>query len=365
MMMRAEWTELVEKELVSRDHERMTPLDIAMLQQTGHPPNIQRAQGGRQVVATGEAVDAVIQFRRAVMQGKIASTPTSRKRNVSVDSEAGMARAEALSVLYAKSFDKDTRFQSFQDDIERVGRPSPPRLEQWLRDRYEKELPVEWEWPMEVVLNTVVTIHFMELAYPAKGGVRWHEVATRGLLGDLAVWCAYISEWFRWDPADTTRWLVCGGKLPVVQAVTVEYQVGATGPMNSTTRMLMWVDPTLSGPEVAAAYMEARRPLVDEERERVRSMDVKAARLAQFALEQPEDINDATWERWIRKWNASRQVKANPSWRCGERKTDKDNFVRAVRDACERLSRTEWRDPSESRTGQRRVNGIHIRTSGN
>jgi hypothetical protein len=204
------------------------------------------------------------------------------------------------------------------------------------------------------VLDTVLGFDFVELAYPVKGGMRWHEVATRGLLGELAEWCAYISDWFRWDPAQTTRWLVCGGKLPETQPVTVEYQIVAPGPMNSTTRMLMSVDPTLSAPEVATAYTTARRPIVDEERERVRSMDVKAARLAQFAFEQPEDIGDPPWELWIRKWNASLYVKANQDWRCGESKTEKDNFARALRFAHERLCRTELHDPPEARRGQRR-----------
>lgn len=97
---------------------------------------------------------------------------------------------------------------------------------------------------------------------------------------------------------------------------------------------------------------DSRRPLVDEERQRVRAMDVKAARLAPFAIEQPEDIKDAPWDRWIGKWNASSRVRANPSWRCCESKMDRDNFVRAVKDAHERLSRTEWLDPSESRRCQ-------------
>jgi hypothetical protein len=205
-------------------------------------------------------------------------------------------------------------------------------------------------WSVELVLDTVMGVDFVELACPVKGGTDWRHVATLGFLGKLATWSNYLSEWLRWDPSETTRWLICGGKPPQTQSVTVEYQVGAEGFLNTTTRMVLTIDPMLSPAQVARAYTDARRPLVEKQRERVRSIDARTARLAQFILEQSEDIGSPPWELWRKRWNARAFVKSN-DWTWGDEKFQWDNFARAVRDAYERLSRAEWHVPREARRG--------------
>jgi hypothetical protein len=165
--------------------------------------------------------------------------------------------------------------------------------------------------------------------------------------------CAFFSERYHWDPAETTRWLICRGMPPGTPSVTAEYRV-VSGRRDSTSRIVLTVDPIVTPAQLAEAYSKARQPVVPPSRQRVRPTEVKAAKLAKFALEQSEDIESAPSERWRVAWNKGATIKENSDWLCGDQKYERDNFARAVKKAYERLSHEGWRVPSDSRRGQRR-----------
>jgi hypothetical protein len=318
---RTDWVELLNSALAQEVYGSLNDEDIAMLQETVHPARIEAANDTQQTEAIVGAVEAVLRFRAA--RGQTGQVP---RKKVATGSEVSIARAEALSALYVRMLSRTTAFVDLQDRIKMAGRPKRRDLDRWLIDHREK--------PPEPV--------------PAR---------PRGTLYPLHMsldsWCRMCESKFGWEKAQTMAWIVCKGRPPETALATASYQMRREEQTDTTSRVVLALDPALTPSEVAEAYIHARRQIVEPSRQRVRPMSVKALRLAEFALQQPEDIEAALWARWIRKWS-----KRYPAWSCGDEKTERDNFKRAMRSAYTALVEAGWREPDA--LASRKLVGVNV-----
>lgn len=214
----------------------------------------------------------------------------------------------------------------------------------WIRDRYRCDLGLERGADEEAVSGALDRHlwsggQLTELWFSEGGGPRVLSVRARSLLGEVAKVAAELSDRYHWSCWDATRWVVCSGDPPTpwVFGWGPQLHLGET---DTTTRLEMEVDPTLTPAEVAAAYGRARAAIFRGAR--VRPLDDKARALVRFALDQGRAKGEPPWEEWRRCWNAG------PGRKHGTYRGDGGgpwNFRRDLRSAWRRLTQVGWVPP--------------------
>ena len=264
------------------------------------------------------------------------------------------ARLRNLARLYAQLAEQDPSVQRLRARTGTCGRRKGPELETlaaWITERYYTAWGIEPDAD-SATLSAAISQRVssgrkhLELFYRDDGAVQVVAVPATSLVGEVATVAANLSDQFRWNHWDATRWVTCGGDPP--RPWVFRWKPDLRGlhrgeVTDTTTRLTIEVDPTLTPGEVAAAYGRARSAIFRGAR--VRAVEEKAQALVRFAVAQPENIEDAPWDEWLRRWNAG------PGRRHGKYDSQdyqRWNFRREVRKAWVRLTRVGWGLPRGS-----------------
>jgi hypothetical protein len=181
---------------------------------------------------------------------------------------------------------------------------------------------------------------FAELWYRDSRAIRVVSVPPGSLLGEVAKVAATLSDHYRWNLWDATCWVVAGGDPPIpwVFRWKPELRRGAAG--DTTTRLVIEVDPTLTPAEVTAAYGRARSAIFRGAR--LRPLDEKAQALVQFALDHGSGDGEPPWEDWRRLWNAGFGGPTGTYSGEDHGPGSKWRFRRDLRSAWRRFTRVGW-----------------------
>jgi hypothetical protein len=250
-----------------------------------------------------------------------------------------------LAAIYAAMAEDNPMVCGLRELLD-ASRPLPDAtgLAGWIGDRHFSALDVERgdndaaRTALERIRSAgeqLVTITYLHKEQPTR-----LLVPAATLLGQIAINSERLADEYRWNSWDATRWLICGGTPPVPWVVRWRSEIRYSFTANfdatdTTTRLTLEIDPTLTPAEVAVAYSHARSAIFP--RDRLRSLDRKALALAAFYLKQQE--NPPTWEAWRKRWNAG------PGRKHGIYRGDGGgpwNFPRDVRSAYERLVKVGW-----------------------
>lgn len=298
------------------------------------------------------------------------------------------ARADALAAIYAAWAAEDSGVRWFRQHTLR--RPDPDALMAWSRGGpppgYEllaeedvagwvlgkynatsttgdgldkvKELISTW---MPDTESPVV-----DLEYVDGDTLRKLTVPRRGSLGELEKLSAGLAKKYRWHPAFATLFVLTGAE-PVVSTFAVSAEVRYGMDNAATTRVNMFLDPSLSVDRVAEIYAEVRRRLEPEPARRAQSL--RAYRLAEHVgphvrhypttsagpgrrgrprkTDPPggivwyiDPINGQTWTSLKQSWNDKypEQGEDGTSWQYSEL----SNFTKEAQEVLLRLLDPQW-----------------------
>ena len=139
----------------------------------------------------------------------------------------------------------------------------------------------------------------------AVAGSNWahHKLVTHGgVLDDLRLRCESLSRLVGWQPAEAVMFVLTN-EIPLVSAIRVREELKF--PVQSASRIVLTIAPTLTPQEVAEEYKKARQRFLGAGR-RQRKMKEKHLRLAAFSALRPKDETLAkkmrAWNRRYRRW---------------------------------------------------------------
>ncbi|PZR80378.1 MAG: hypothetical protein DLM65_08045 [Candidatus Aeolococcus gillhamiae] len=230
-----------------------------------------------------------------------------------------------------------------------AGTPEPAALVTWIIDRYYRALNIAADADADAV-RTALVPHLgtlPELWYRDGDEVRVVAVPAGSLLGEVAKVAAELADRYRWSPWDATRWLVCGGDSPVPWVFRWKPELRGLhrGEItDTTTRLVLEVDPAFTPSDVAAAYGRARATIYSGVR--VRPLDDKSQALARFALDHGYGDGKPPWEDWRKQWNAGPGRKRGRYGSHDDGPRSKWRFRRDLHSAWGRLTRVGWRLPA-------------------
>jgi len=270
-------------------------------------------------------------------------------------------RIEVLALKYAQMAERNSGVQHLRRKLDRearraqenpteaspgaLGRLDEAELVGWLTARYYGEWGVEVgdnKGAHRALLSALSAgQQVLKLWYWDRDGVGVMTVRAKGTLGEIAKVAQGLSDTYRWQRWEATRWLLCGGRPPQPVLVWWRPLIRKIGRDDSTTRLEMVVDPTLSPSEVAAAYERARKRMFP--RHRLRPLSAKSLERARFYLERLKvDDSGEQWEHWRKEWNDQHgsTLGRYPSTDAG-----RSHFRRDLREALRRLVYVGWRMP--------------------
>ena len=187
---------------------------------------------------------------------------------------------------------------------------------------------------------------YLELWFRDVRGVQVVAAPPGSLLGEVAKVAAELSDRFRWNRWDATRWVVCGGDppLPWVFRWKPELRGLHRGEVTDTaTRLTIEVDPSAARPKSRPRMAgPGRRFSVAPGSARLRR---RRRRSCGSCSPSPRTSRMLPWDELLRRWNAG------PGRKHG--KYDREdwhrwNFRRELRAAWDRLVRVGWTVPRGS-----------------
>ena len=183
--------------------------------------------------------------------------------------------------------DKLVKMGKSEAEAEVPGAPEPSELVSWITGKYHESfgvVPGGVDGLIEALIKDLQSgKETVELWYLDGRKVRCFAVKKGGLLGKVAEAAERHDRDYLWDRWEATRWLVCGGSAPVPNVFRWKPERRVLGATDTTTRVLLEVDPTLTPADVAGAYGRVRQRIYRGER--VRPLDDKALALYRLVLD--------------------------------------------------------------------------------
>jgi hypothetical protein len=149
------------------------------------------------------------------------------------------------------------------------------------------------------------------------------------LLAELAELAKILADQWRWHAAQATMFVLTG-KPPKVLTAIAGIELNSEAP--TASRIVLTVDPPMGAREVAKWYSEVRALIKPP---RVRPMNERSYRLAQFMIEHPKDHSER-WAAYRTLWN-----RKYPAWAVA---TDRI-FATRARNALTLLKNPGWHPP--------------------
>lgn len=293
---------------------------------------------------SGGAAGAAAEVRRhrAVGWGRSARTRSARP-------PLGWHRTRAaiLGRLYARLAEEDGEVQRVRAELDGLsdracGRPHEAGLSSWIEQQLYAAFGAKSGDAS--ALGRAMLAHLgsdrgsESLCFPDGRGARIVEVPTSSVLARVAELSAALADRYRWEQWDATRWLVCGGDPPEPWLVHWQLTLRRVKGTDTTTRLLLEVDPVFSPAELAAMYGHIRAQL--RPGRRFRPLDKSALARVNFYVDAAE--NSSQWDEWRRRWNQGPGRKHGTYSGVGG---GPSNFRRDVRNAFSRLRWVGWKQP--------------------
>ncbi|MGN9914691.1 hypothetical protein ACTMTJ_44900 [Phytohabitans sp. LJ34] len=306
------------------------------------------------VTEFADDLDRLVDTARAVLKaGRAARRPAARQDGAFGDvadprrPPKGLEQAWARSLLVAAEASRHEAVEVFRARNLPGGLLAWSDVQTWLEDQKAIEGPitnditvtVETDWldyrgRGHMVFDPPIAeargLHLAsrDLAYAVPGG-RWvnrFAIRADGQLNQLRLCAESLAEVCGWQPAQATVFVLTG-VTPLISSVRIKTSVVGGGKITLT------IEPTASSEDVLNAYHAARR---ERGIDHLRTLSVKHARLAAFALVEYADVPwDERWNRWNR---------AEPRWAYSK----SSNFRRDALAAAKRLLDPDSRRRDES-----------------
>ena len=196
-------------------------------------------------------------------------------------------------------------------------------------------LPNEFQWQAESALisGRMPTLSHLEYSVPNHAWIRVQPVARAGVLEGLVQVSRELRKSFPWKTAQATLFVLTG-LCPEVKRV----ELGVRGE-GASTRIYLFVDPSVPPTEVAERYQHVRDGLLSRRtgasQRRMRGMSDKHLRLAAFVAECHES---QSWQERMTAWNQAHPSAEYP----GYAYTDRRLFWRDAVQAQNRLLQPDY-----------------------
>ena len=232
-------------------------------------------------------------------------------------------RREAVSLLLAEVALADPSVDHFR--LRRLGGKllSWDAAAAWIHKQAGRDgKPTRWG-PITARKSERAPFAIKAIGYAVAGSNWAHNKAVThgGVLDNLRLIGESLSRLVGWQPAEAVMFVLTN-EVPLVSAIRVREELKF--PVQSTSRIVLTIDPTLTPQEVAEEYKKARQRFLGAGR-RQRKMEEKHLRLAAFSALRPKD---ETLAKKMRAWNRRYR-----RWKC----TEVTNFGRDVLEARGRL----------------------------
>ena len=134
--------------------------------------------------------------------------------------------------------------------------------------------------------------HLLTWSTPGTDSVSRSRVAPTSPAGELHAVTERLAPFYGWQPAQAAAFVLCDA-VPICSPLRVHHI--ERGPVRSTSRIILEIDPTVPPADVESAYREARKAFG---RQRFRAVSERDLHLVAFSMERPALEGPALLREW-------------------------------------------------------------------